>query len=181
MPTPRYTFGHGKGRAIRDTNDEFLNVWEPFDSSNPLDRKAAHEAARRDGEIKANMESRKPGCIGVLQDERGNAMSSYSVKGPAQGSWKSKMSKTQKSVLNKIPESQRGAGHRFCAEQALTQNKNHITKFSSDSFFEGDCNATAYQRSDREGFRYDKKKPACKTCQKTNKFEGFFDGAKKKF
>ena len=110
MPTPRYTFGHGKGRAIRDTNDEFLNVWEHFDSSNPLDRKAAHEAARRDSEIKANMESRKPGCIGVLQDERGNAMSSYSVKGPAQGSWKSKMSKTQKSVLNKIPESQRGAG-----------------------------------------------------------------------
>ena len=108
-------------------NDEFLNVWEPFDSSNPLDRKAAHEAARRDGEIKANIESRKPGCIGVLQDERGNAMSSYSIKGPTQGSWKSKMSKTQKSVLNKIPESQRGAGHRFCAEQVLTQNKNHIS------------------------------------------------------
>ena len=181
MPTSRYTFGHDKGRAIRDTNDEFLNVWEPFDSSNPADRRAAHEAARRDAEIKANKEISKPGCIGVLQDERGNTMSSYSVKRPTQGPWKSKMSKTQNSVLNKIPESQRGAGHGFCAEQVLTQNKNHITKFSSDSFFEGNCTATAYERSDKEGSRYDKKKPACETCKKTNKFESFFDGAKKKF
>ena len=146
-----------------------------------LDRRAAHEAARRDAEIKANKESKKPGCIGVLQDERGNAMSSYSVKGPTQGPWKSKMSKTQKSVLNKIPESQQGAGHRFCAEQVLTQNKNHITKFSSDSFFEGDCTATAYERSDREGSRYDKKKPACKTCKKTNKFESFSMVLRKSF
>ena len=169
------------GSAVRDPH--FRDVWRPQRQGNQLDTSAAHEGARMDAEVKANgLPAReRPGMVAVVQDEAGNALGGHSVRGANnQGVFGGRLTKCQRSVLERIPDGSRGAGHGFCAEQVITQNFRHIQykqRKDAPQLFTGKGNVvTAYRRA-RGAQQYDVRTPACKTCRVTNQFFGLQDGA----
>ena len=175
-----------EGSAVRDPH--FRDVWRPQRPGNQLDRNAAHEGARRDAQVKANglPARQRPGMVAVVQDEAGNAFGGHSVRGDNnQGVLDGRLTNCQRSVLERIPDGSRGAGHGNCAEQVITQNLQHIRyrqqrgvpQQGVPQLFTDEGNViTAYRRA-RGAQQYDVKTPACKTCRVTNQFFGLQDGA----
>ena len=169
------------GSAVRDLR--FRDVWRPQRPGNQLDRSAAHEGARRDAQVKANGLSarQRPGMVAVVQDKAGNALGGHSVRGDNnQGILDGRLTNCQRSVLERIPDGSRGAGHGNCAEQVITQNLRHIQYRQQQGvpqLFTGEGNVvTAYRRA-RGAQQYDVPTPACNTCRVTNQFFGLQDGA----
>ena len=169
------------GSAVRDPH--FRDVWRPQRPGNQLDTRAAHEGARMDAQVKANglPARQRPGMVAVVQDEAGNALGGHSVRGANnQGVFGGRLTKCQRSVLERIPDGSRGAGHGYCAEQVITQNFRHIQyKQQQDvpQLFNGKGNVvTAYRRAPGAQ-QYDVPTPACNTCRVTNQFFRLQDGA----
>ena len=169
------------GSAVRDPH--FRDVWRPQRPRNQLDTRAAHEGARMDAQVKANglPARQRPGMVAVVQDEAGNALGGHSVRGANnQGVFGGHLTKCQRSVLERIPDGSRGAGHGYCAEQVITQNFRHIQyKQQQDvpQLFTGKGNVvTAYRRAPGAQ-QYDVPTPACNTCRVTNQFFRLQDGA----
>ena len=169
------------GSAVRDPH--FRDVWRPQRPRNQLDTRAAHEGARMDAQVKANglPARQRPGMVAVVQDEAGNALGGHSVRGANnQGVFGGRLTKCQRSVLERIPDGSRGAGHGYCAEQVITQNFRHIQyKQQQDvpQLFTGKGNVvTAYRRAPGAQ-QYDVPTPACNTCRVTNQFFRLQDGA----
>ena len=124
--------------------------------------------------------------VAVVQDEAGNAFGGHSVRGDNnQGVLDGRLTNCQRSVLERIPDGSRGAGHGNCAEQVITQNLQHIRyrqkrgvpQQGVPQLFTDEGNViTAYRRA-RGAQQYDVKTPACNTCRVTNQFFGLQDGA----
>ena len=169
------------GSAVRDLR--FRDVWRPQRPGNQLDRSAAHEGARRDAQVKANGLSarQRPGMVAVVQGKAGNALGGHSVRGDNnQGILDGRLTNCQRSLLERIPDGSRGAGHGNCAEQVITQNLRHIQYRQQQGvpqLFTSEGNVvTAYRRA-RGAQQYDVPTPACNTCRVTNQFFGLQDGA----
>lgn len=177
-------FNFNGGSAVRDPR--FRDVWRPQDPGNQKDVEAAHEGARIDAQDKASALpfSERPGMIAVVQDEAGNALGGHSVRGHNnQGIFGGRLTYCQRSVLDRIPDGDRGQGHGNCAEQVLAQNVRHIQYKQQQQqgvplLFTGQRNViTAYQPPAQGAKKYNRPTKACKTCRVTNKFFGFQDGA----
>ena len=180
-------FNFNGGSAVRDPH--FRDVWRPRRPENQLDVSAAHEGARIDAQAKANALPfrERPGMIAVVQDEAGNAFGGHSVRGANnQGVFGGRLTNCQHSVLDKIPDGNRGAGHGNCAEQVIAQNVRHIQYKQQQQqqqqgvpqLFTGQRNViTSYRPRARGAPEYNRPTPACNTCRVTNQFFGFQDGA----
>ena len=169
------------GSAVRDPH--FRDVWRPQRPGNQLDTSAAHEGARMDAQVKANglPARQRPGMVAVVQDEAGNAFGGHSVRGANnQGVFGGRLTNCQRSVLERIPDGSRGAGHGNCAEQVIAQNVRHIQYRQQQGvpqLFTGEGSVvTAYRRAPGAQ-QYDVPTPACNTCRVTNQFFGLQDGA----
>ena len=175
-------FYFGDGTAFRDS--EFKYVWRPSNPKNPADCIAAHEAARREAEKKANslgkLLGKLPYVIAVLQDLHGNAIGGHSIKGEDDKERLGrKMSENIRKALDKIPQENQGVGHGFCAEIACVHNmevvrRHQQNRSEADKMFTGTRFTVAYERTKEEKKKrghqkYEKPKKACKTCEKISK------------
>ena len=126
--------------------------------------------------------------IAVLQDSRGNAIGSHSIRErPNQEKFNKKISSEQRAVLNAIDELERGRGHGKCAEQPLTHNVQVILQRqrrqnipTEQRMFLGPCIIVAYLDSNRNGQfgQFDIPIGACDSCFVTNEHYGLEDKGK---
>ena len=183
MPTD--VFEYRGGQAVR--HDEFPYVWVPARPYSAADRKAARKAAKKEAEKKARSRGRRtrPAVIAVLQGRRGNAIGGLSIRGrDRQVRFQLTMGSRQRQRLNSIPVKRRGRGHGWCAEQSVTHNASVIRQRQRRNnveearrMFLGQCTITAYCRADRQSTSYNKRIPACSTCQVTNEMYDFDDSS----
>ena len=166
-------YEHYGGYAKR--HEEFKYVWQPKNHDNPKDREAAHKAAKRQAKKKAwrKEEDRIPGAIAVLRDCRGNAISGLSIRGHGRHKkFDRKIGSHQREILDAVEKP--SAGHKWCAEQPITHNVSVIRQRQrrsgvgkEQSLFVGKCFVKAYSRGWEHSYK--QRKPACGTCQVTNK------------
>ena len=132
----RNSFSFEGGKAQR--NNQFKDVWGPKKAGNKLDTKAAAEAARRDiqDRLQTCTNKTRPAKTAVLQDEKGNAFGTSSVKGKCnQAKLKDAIGSKQTGVLDSIPEEARGVGHGKCAEQVSLNNSRYFRQKTDGQLF----------------------------------------------
>ena len=130
--------------------------WRPSNPKNSADCIAAHEAARQEAEKKANSLDKLPYVIAVLQDLECNAIGGHSIKGEdAQKKLRKKMYEDLRKALDKIPQTEQGVGHGFCAEIACVHNievvrRHQQNRSVADKMFTGTRFTIAYERTKEE-------------------------------
>ena len=122
----RDSFSFEGGKAQR--NSQYKVVWGPKRPGNKLDTKGAAEAAQRDIQERLQTCSIKtrPSKTCVLQDEKGNAFGTSSVRGSKRTELKDTIGGKQTKALKSIPEDARGVGHGNCAEQVAVNNSRYL-------------------------------------------------------
>jgi len=159
-----------RGLALRGRSGS--NIWEPgpplggsqdrhFQAG--LNSIAAFDAAEDTCQRRVDTMSKRQqptmGC--VIQDQSGRAIGASSVKGPAlQEELEKSRHSFHQSILDQIPENERGNGHGYCAEQVVVPNAVHAQL--QGEFQVSGSQITAFLT--RSGQRV----PACQTCQQTN-------------
>ena len=167
------SFSCETGKARR--NSEFPDVWSPENPGNKADMKAAAEAAKLDIQESLKDCSRKtrPGKTCVIQDEKGNACGTSSVRGPKRAELKETLGSKQTRVLDSIPEGNRGVGHGNCAEQVAVNNTRYFRQKTNNKLFGKDSKVTVQAFAQPKGVKgvYNVPVKPCGSCQGVlNKF-----------
>lgn len=160
-----FSFEGGKARR----NSEFSDVWSPKNPGKKADVKAAAEAAKLDIQESLKDCSRKtrPGKTSVIQDEKGNACGTSSVRGPKRAELKETLGSKQTRVLDSIPEGNRGVGHGNCAEQVALNNTRYFRQKTNNKLFGKDSKVTVQAFGQAEGVKgvYNVPVKPCGSCQ----------------
>ena len=129
------SFSFEGGKAER--SNEFSGVWSPKDAGKKADLKAANEAARVDIQESLKNCSRKtrPAKTSVIQDAKGNAYGTSSVRGANRAKLQDTLGSKQSRVLDSIPEEVRGVGHGNCAEQVAVNNTRYFRQKTGNQLF----------------------------------------------
>ena len=163
----RNSFSFKGGKARR--NSEFPDVWSPKDPGKKADVKAAAQAAKRDIQqsLKGCSKKTRPGKTSVIQDAKGNAYGTSSVRGPKRADLKETLSSKQSRVLDSIPEETRGVGHGNCAEQVAVNNTRYFRQKTNNKLFGEDSKIKVQAFAQAKGLKgvYNVPVKPCGSCQ----------------
>ena len=161
------SFSFEGGKAKR--NSEFSGVWSPKNAGKKADLKAAHEAARIDIQESLKNCSRKtrPAKTSVIQDAKGNAYGTSSVRGPKRAKLQDTLGSKQSRVLDSIPEEVRGVGHGNCAEQVAVNNTRYFRQKTGNQLFARNSKIKVQAYAQMKGVKgvYNVQVKPCTSCK----------------